>query len=177
MVIIHKNRFLKYGIALLIVASVSLFFDANTSKAGFQRQTIPTAPPPTDTTYPTSESSGTPTSPVRPTNAPTQQNTEVLSPTRGVTANVTPLGGIASPSEAPSSTATMGGGTIPLLTETSSEGEGRLNTPTSSTIGTATGAPGAKSGGGSGAWFYIIGGGVAIGAVVGAVWWLKRRRS
>ena len=171
-----KGLTFRLAIALLLALSLWLSYLMPIGRADTQKQTIPTAPPPT-VVAPTAAASRTPTNPPPATVIATQPKQATATQTEGVIASETARAVTPSPSGLPSETGVPGNGTIPQLTATLAPVEGTLSSPSSSARVTATGIAETQTPGASGSLAYLIGFGVGVVVLlIGVRAWLKRRK-
>jgi len=181
---IHKEQMFRHAVALVLALFLWLSFLMPIGRASTQKQTIPTAPPPTTTA--TQARAPTHTQPNPPQQSATApQATQVIaSQTEGATAapatsspgSATVRAVTSSPSGLPSETRLPGNGTIPQLTDTLIATEGTLSVPSSTQLPTATGIAETQTPGASGLLAYLIGFGVGVVLLMGVRAWLKRRK-
>ena len=172
---IHKGQMFRHAVALVLALVLWLSYLMPNGRASTQKQTIPTAPPPT-VIAPTAAASRTPTSPPPATVIATQPRQSTPTQTEGVIASETARAVTSSPSGLPSETGLPGNGTTPPMTATLIATEGTLSVPSSSSLVTATGATETQTPGASGFLAYLIGFGVGVVLLMGVRAWLKRRK-
>jgi len=181
---IHKGQMFRHAVALVLALVLWLSFLMPIGRASTQKQTIPTAPPPTTTvTQARAPTHTQPNSPQPSATAP--QATQVIASqtAEATAARATSSPGFAtvravtsSPSGLPSETRLPGNGTTPPMTATLIATEGTLVSPTVSELPTATGITETQTPGASGFLAYLIGFGVGVVLLMGVRAWLKRRK-
>jgi len=181
---ILKGQMFRHAVALVLALVLWLSLLMPIGRASTQKQTIPTAPPPTVTATQARAPTHTQPNPPQPSATAPQATQVIASQTEGATAapatsspgSATVRAVTSSPSGLPSETGLPGNGTTPPMTATLIATEGTLSVPSSSSLVTATGATETQTPGASGFLAYLIGFGVGVVLLMGVRAWLKRRK-
>lgn len=172
---LRKSQMLRLSLTVVFILVLLLAILVQIGRASTKHQTVPTAPP-TTAVIPTSLPTIAPTNPPQATVIPPQSTREVATQTPGVTASLTVVSIVASPSHLSTKTEMSGNGTIPQLTSSLEPSPKLLISPSSHLTATGTANFDTQTDGSRGIFYYLIGGGVVLVLAIGTFWIIRTRR-